>query len=66
MIDNPLYVTVKFGEAVPGDAQGVALLAFEKHLRELCPGKWIEVFKDHMGDDSKLRAAMTPEQRAKL
>ena len=29
-------------------------------------GKDVRVFMDRMGDDSKLRNAMTPEQRAKL
>ncbi len=42
------------------------MLAFEKKLRELSPGLWIEVFKEAKGDDSKLRALMTKEQRAKL
>lgn len=59
------HVVVKFGKGINGDAQGRAMLAFEKHLRELGAGP-CEVFKDPMGDDSKLRRAMTPEQRAKL
>jgi hypothetical protein len=33
-------------------------------LREL--GVPAEVFKETLGDDSKLRVLMTPEQRAKL
>lgn len=41
------------------------MLAMEKHLRELTSAP-VEVFKETMGDDSKLRRAMTPEQRAKL
>lgn len=62
----PLHVLVRFGKDIPNDVQGPALLAFEKHLRALSDKLWIEVFKEHKGDDSKLRAAMTPEQRARL
>lgn len=63
----PLHVQVKFGEQIPYAVQGVALLALEKHLRDLTDHKlWIEVFKETMGDDSKLRVMMTPEQRKKL
>jgi hypothetical protein len=66
MTDIPSYhVLLHFGSGIPSDAQGVAMLALEKHLRELtaCP---CEVFKETMGDDSKLRRAMTAEQREKL
>lgn len=69
MTEKPLpdlHVLVKFGKGVPNDAQGPALLAFEKKLRETSGGLWIEVFKEHKGDDSRLRAMMTPAQRAKL
>lgn len=69
MIDSPedLHVVVKFGKAIPGAAQGAAMLAFEKELRRLTDNQlWIEVFKEAKGDDSKLRASMTPEERAKL
>lgn len=59
------HVLVKFGDGVPADAQGRAMLAMEKHLRDLTAAP-IEVFKETMGDDSKLRRAMTPEQRARL
>lgn len=62
---NPLHVIVKFGDAIPSDAQGEALLAFEKHLRALT-GVTCHVFKESMGDDSKLRRSMTQEQREKL
>jgi hypothetical protein len=62
-----LHVLVKFGKGIPGRVQGPALLAFEKKLRELTNDAYIEVFKEHgIGDDSKLRSEMTPEQRAKL
>ena len=66
MADLPRYhVMLQFGAGIPADAQGKSMLAFEKHLRELT-GEWIEVFKETVGDDSKLRRSMTPEQRARL
>lgn len=66
MIDLPRYhVLVKFGSGIPADAQGRALLAFEKSLREITAAP-CEVFKETMADDSKLRRSMTAEQRAKL
>lgn len=58
-------VTVKFDDGVPPEAQGVALMAFEKNLRKLT-GLDCRVFKQKMGDDSKLRVLMTPEQRNAL
>lgn len=58
-------VTVKFPDDVPGEAQGKALLAFETHLRQLT-NMDVRVFKDRMGDDSKLRVMMTKEQRNAL
>lgn len=63
---EPLHVEVRFGVGVPAPAQGAAMLAFERKLRELSHGLWIEVFKEAKGDDSKLRAMMTKEERAKL
>lgn len=69
MMDSPkdLHVVIQFGRAVPGDVQGAAMLAFEKELRRLTDNQlWIEVFKEAKGDDSKLRASMTAEERAKL
>lgn len=63
----PLHVVVQFGSGIPSDVQGPALLAFEKILRDLTNHKlWIETFKEAKGDDSKLRMAMTAEERAKL
>ena len=62
-----LHVIVKFGKAIAPDVQGRALLAFERLLRDMTEHKlWIEVFKETMGDDSKLRRLMTPEQRKNL
>lgn len=64
MLDK-LHVLVRFGDDVPSDAQGPALMAFEKHLRQLT-SQDIRVFKDKMGDDSKLRVRMTQSERDKL
>lgn len=63
---KPLEVIVNFGKDIPGDLQGPALFKFELLLRSLAPGLMIEVFKEHMHDDSKLRSVMTPEQRGRL
>jgi hypothetical protein len=41
------------------------MLEFERLLRRLT-GLRIETFQERRGDDSKLRNAMTTEQRAKL
>lgn len=60
----PLHVLVSFGGEVPQEVQGPALMDFEKSLRR--SGLDIRVFKDRMGDDSKLRVKMTPEERNKL
>ena len=58
-------VIVRFEGTVPAPLQGVALLAFEKHLRKLT-GLDCRVYKDLKGDDSKLRVLMTQAQRDKL
>lgn len=63
---NDLHVIVKFGKDIPSDIQGVALLDFERKLRDLMSGQWVEVFKETKADDSRLRSLMTVEQRAKL
>lgn len=60
------HVIVRFGRGIPGDAQGRAMLAMEKHLHELTANVSVQVFKETMADDSKLRRMMTPEERAKL
>lgn len=56
---------VYFDEIIPLVAQGRALLAFEKHLRELTKLD-CRVFKEKMGDDSKLRVKMTAAERERL
>ncbi len=60
-----IKVTVKFDEGMPPEKQGPALMEFEKKLRALT-GLDCRVFKERMGDDSKLRVMMTPAQREAL
>ena len=60
-----LSITVKFDEEIPAFEQGIALFNFEKNLRQLT-GLDVRVFKDKMGDDSKLRVRMTPQERDRL
>jgi len=63
----PLHVVVRFGSGISGDVQARSLLEFERVLRANSGGTLhIEVFKEIMGDDSKLRNLMTPEQRNRL
>ncbi len=59
------HVLIQFGDGIGPDAQGRAMLALERFLRTLTDED-IRVFKSSMDDDSKLRRAMTAEQRAKL
>lgn len=61
----PLHALIRFGADIPVAARNEAMLDFERTLRRLT-GLRIEVFQEKRGDDSRLRAAMTPEQRAKL
>jgi len=58
-------VIIQFAKNISGDAQAKAMLKMERDMRALT-GLEIEVFKETMGDDSKLRNSMTKEQRAKL
>jgi hypothetical protein len=60
-----LNVTVQFPLDFPPSAQGHALLAFERYLR-MSTSLDVRVLKVRMGDDSKLRMAMTPEERASV
>ena len=58
-----LKVTVEFPPGFDPLREGPILLSMEKQLRSW----WdldIRVFKARMGDDSKLRMAMTPEERS--
>ncbi len=58
-------VVIQFAKNIPAEAQAAAMMQMERGLR-LTTGLEIEVFKEAMGDDSKLRAKMTEEQRSKL
>ena len=60
-----LKVTVTFDDLIAPAMQGPLLLAMEKLLRTGLQMD-VRVFKDRMGDDSKLRMAMTPEERAQV
>ena len=62
--DHHIKVTF-LGDGFTFAERGTILLAFEKLTRERT-GKPAEVFLDRMGDDSKLRTKMTPEQRKAL
>lgn len=59
------HIIVSFGPGLSPKEQGPMLLAFERLARQFT-GKPVEVFKHRMGDDSRLRRSMTPEERAKL
>jgi hypothetical protein len=58
------HVIMRFGAGFPASTQGEVMLDMEKALRKR--GIPAEVFKETAGDDSKLRRAMTPQQRDKL
>lgn len=59
------HVIVKFGDGIPVEHHGKVLFDLEGELRRRT-GVRVEVFKEARGDDSRLRALMTSEQRAKL
>lgn len=58
-----IKVTVEFPRDVPYE-EGPYLLAMEQLLR--AHHYDVQVFKARMGDDSKLRMALTPEERARV
>jgi len=60
-----LKVIVHFDEEIPLAAQGRALLDLERSLRSMT-GLDVRVFKERMGDDSKLRIKMTQQERERL
>lgn len=72
-MDNRLHMTVKFeGAGVPVAMQGPLLLHLEREARRFS-GLRVEVFKEIMADDSKLRLLgqkkrreMSDEERAAL
>lgn len=57
-------VLVKFGSAVPGAAQAKVMFDMELELQKM--GHDVRVFKETMGDDSKLRVLMSTEERNRL
>ena len=66
MTDRSYHITVTFnGDGFGQNERNALLMAFERYARE-CTGKDVRVYMDRMGDDSKLRVAMTPEQRSRL
>lgn len=64
MNNDDWHITMKFGAGIDSDTQGRWMLWLEKSMREA--GVPVEVFKETMQDDSKLRSRMTPLERAKL
>ncbi len=57
-------VLVKFGAGIPGPAQAKVMFDLEVALQKM--GHDVRVFKETMGDDSKLRVLMTEEERSRL
>ena len=57
-------VIVKFGSVVPGHVQAKVMFDLEVKLQKM--GYDVRVEKETMGDDSKLRVLMTPEERNRL
>lgn len=57
-------VMVKFGDGIPGPAQAKVMFDMELALQKL--GYDVRVLKETMGDDSKLRVLMTPEERERI
>jgi hypothetical protein len=60
-----LKVTVEFPKGFDSEREGLILLEMEQLLRESSDLDF-RVFKARMGDDSKLRMALTPEERARV
>lgn len=61
---KPNEVLIKFGSGIPGAAQAKVMFDLELSLQKM--GHDVRVFKETMGDDSKLRVLMTEEERARL
>ena len=64
-MDTSLYIKVDFERGFDGMNKGPFLLEVERLARRSF-GVHAEIFMDRKGDDSKLRVAMTKEERAKL
>ena len=65
MANKDHEIIMKFGPAIKGALQAKLMFDLEKHLRETT-GLPIEVFKETMADDSKLRNLMTEEERKRI
>jgi hypothetical protein len=65
MDNHGIQVVVMFPAEVPLDAQGSAMLSFERTLRTLTKLD-VRVVKHLKGDDSKLRARMGLKEREAL
>lgn len=59
------HVVMKFGSGITSGEQSTAMMLLEQWLIANT-AKPIEVFKEVMADDSKLRSSMTEAQRALL
>ena len=57
-----IRVLVHFDAGVPDDIQAKALFDFERNLRERS-GLDTRVFKERMGDDSRLRVVMDARRK---
>jgi hypothetical protein len=65
MADKDYEIIMKFGPKIMGSLQAKLMFDLEKNLRETT-GLPIEVFKETMADDSKLRNLMTEEERKRI
>jgi len=64
-MDTRHYITLSFAKGFEVIDRGPFLLEVERLARRML-GVRAEVFMERMGDDSKLRAMMTTEERAAL
>jgi len=65
MANKDYEIIMKFGPKIAGSLQAKLMFDLEKHLR-VSTGLPIEVFKETMPDDSKLRNLMTEEERKRI
>jgi hypothetical protein len=65
MANKDYEIIMKFGPKIKGSLQAKLMFDLEKYLRE-STGLPIEVFKETMADDSKLRNLMTEEERKRI
>ena len=57
-----IRAVVRFEDVVPDDVQAKAMFDFEVALRRMS-GADVRVFKERMGDDSKLRVVMDARRK---